>query len=466
MEKLRITVLIIFLFSIINPYDSLFAQQDHLNNLDSLIEKIDETFAETNQTHLEIIQRIVQSFYEAYPGNKKFIDCLYSIDCSIEYGSILNYNDLKTNASMQPNQVVSITTPLLSQLLDDALFCTKILASYYVDLPATNISYDAIEKYQFDTHGTILAWVIAHEIAHAYLEHNVPGNECYKPSKLEKSRFCELEADLFSFDILNQSGYSLIVLLSYFDLKKRLEDIQTEMGNGKEETYSSHPNFNTRSAVLMHYILNSKTFKSSIFMFSTFIPGNTWDEPSKMSFLLPDESYCHNGYILKDDQLFIVAFEYMSDGSAWIYEKNDAENIVYRISDIYAHECDLQITGHSVNNNLDVNIKVYRDSFKGIFVQFDSDIINKFINISTDDFYREVILEYSQNEEVIYQATRSITTMYATTQDLYLQYQKGEISMTIYTEGYMQAKQSLIKEMQGFFTEDQVNSLLPAVGVF
>ena len=201
-------------------------------------------------------------------------------------------------------------------------------------------------------------------------------------------------------------------------------------------------------------------------MFSTFIPGNPRDMPVKMSIVLTDKSYCHTGLMEIDEQASFVAFEYMSDGSARIYEKNDTVNIVYRISDIYAHECDLQITGHSVNNNLDVFIKVYRDSFKGLFVQSDSDIINKFINISRDDYYREVILEYSQNEEVIYQATRSITTMYVTSQDLYLQYQKGEISMTIFTEKIMQAKQSLIKDLQGFFSEVQVNSMLPAIGVF
>jgi len=466
MEKLRVTILVLFIFSIINPYNPLLSQQFKSFNLDALINKVDETFRERNQSQLEVIERIVKSFYEAFPQDNKFIDCLYSIDCNIEYQSILNYKNQKPSASIQPDQTVTITTALLMRLLDNAVFCTKILASYYTGIPANEISDDAIINYRFDTQSTILAWVIAHEIAHAYLGHNHSGNECFKPANLEKSRLCELEADLFSFDILNRAGYSLVILLSYFDMIKRLEDIQNEMGKGREETNSSHPNFNTRYLVLLSYILSSKTFYSPIFIFSTFIQGNTRDLPSKMSFVLVNKSYCHTGFIVENDQLTQVAFEFMSDSSALVYYKNDIDYMHWRVSNIYAHECDLQITGHYENSNIDGTYKVYRDSYKGTLVLFDSDLINNMINIEKESFYMKVLLKYTQNERAIYTATKSLINIYATFQDLFLQYQKGEISLTIFTERHNQAKQSLIRDLQSFFSEDQIISILAAIGVF
>lgn len=463
---LRYLIIICFYLLIFIPEVILKAQHHTRNELDEIIGRIDATFNDVNQTQLKTIERIVQSFCKAFPEDRKFINCLNALNNQIEYNSISNYVTLETNAALQADQVVSISTPLLFQLIDNALFCTKNLASYYVNVTPNEINDLAVSMYKIDTYGTILAWVMAHEIAHAYLEHDNPDNHCHTPANLASSRECELEADRFSFDILNRAGYSLIVLLSYFDINKKYENIQNEMGEGQEESYYLHPNFNTRTVGLLDYIFNSRTYESPQFIFSTYLPGNTRDLPMKMSLILPNQSYCHSGIMLIDNQIIQIGYEYMSDASAHIYYKTETDNIFYQISNIYAHEPDLQVSGQSSFGDMDGNLKVYRDSFIGISVQDDSNVINNLLSINKEDFYRELLLNYISNETAINNGIRSLINMYAISQDLFLQFQKGVISRTIYQNNYDQSKQSLINDLRIYLGDNQINSLLPSVGIF
>lgn len=463
---LRYLVLIFSYLLAFVPNGELKAQDYKSDEFDEIIGRVDATFNEVNQTDLKIIESIVRSFYKAFPDDRKFINLLNSLDNKIEYNGIRNYVNLKANAALQADQLVSISTPLLFQLKDNALFCTKNLASYYVNVPPNEINDLAVELDSMDTYGTILAWVIAHEIAHAYLDHDNPDNNCHRPANLAISRECELDADWLSFKILNRAGYSLVVLLSYFDMNKKYENIQYEMGQEQNEADSSHPNFNTRTTYLLKYIDKTNTYEAPYYVFSTYLPGNSKDLPMKMSFILPNQSYCHTGFKLFDNHMMPISYEYMSDGAARIYYKTEVDNVFYQISNIYAHEADLKMSSNWSIDYMDGRLKVYRDSFQGVIVQDESNVIEKMFSINKEDFYRELLSDYITNDVTINNVIRSLINMYAISQDLFLQSQKGEISMTIYTNRYDQSKQSLIKDLKSFLTDDQINRLLPAIGIF
>lgn len=123
-----------------------------------------------------------------------------------------------------------------------------------------SLAYDSIlEVGKFIRHD-IVAWAVLHEISHHILGHTAANSS---QLTLLQIRRRELDADLYSFGLLHDLGFSLTNLRSFFQLRSRIEPLLIERGYTPVEEESDHPSWATRLRTLDQYIAANPPVRSS-----------------------------------------------------------------------------------------------------------------------------------------------------------------------------------------------------------
>lgn len=476
---LKISLIIIF-FANFSYYGNLYAQEKESKtyiSVNDLFGPSDSIFNQFAQRDLDLIDNIKNTFYRAYKNDKKFIQILEQSKLNVDGFKILgitnsiesilsNLNQISSgekNASVNANSTYDFTPNLLMDISDKSIFAAKKLISYYVDKKATDISDLSIKQQKILVKSTLYAWLLAHEIAHQYLGHNDGENKCNDPESLAGSRECEIEADSFSFYVLDKSGYSLIKLNSFFSVMSRLEIIKLRLGKIQEEELSSHPSWWTRYTNLQYHMLYAMPVQHSFYVFSTFYEAEDKVQSNKMTFILQNDPDNHMAVVITDNTPEYLAYE-ISNDTIKIYQR-DGENIYeFFILDKNSYE-----------STLEFRAVIDKQIVKNIFTVFKDDMIiagsvlpgsgrykkifDSYFNFDRRESFKNALLAFNKNEQEVAYGIKILEESSIENGELFLDYTKSMLSLSEYLKKSQEYSSNQIVKLQKILTEEQINKL-------
>ena len=248
------------------------------------------------------------------------------------------------------------------------------------DTKATNHLAHEIE-------GHVIAWVLAHEIAHHLAE-----NVNVKAPTLAKAREWELNADIKAFEILNRSGFSLYLLSRYMRVMEQLERIKLRTGTGNPEALSSHPHWSTRSRELQQYMSSYPpvVHRWAVYTWFPYAPGLL--PVTEATYLLPGNNQDHLALMAMGESSTMVAVDRQPDNSAILYIRDGATIYQEQILDLSRHVTTIRI---ATPDGGYVDHLCFSGSFAGTALSDSSGFISKTSAYSPVERVHEALLTAS-----------------------------------------------------------------------
>lgn len=286
----------------------------------------------------------------------------------------------------------------------------------------------------------IAIWAIVHEISHHILGHTKKGNEV----PLSQRRLAELDADLYSFGIMKELGFSLKNIHSYFHFREMMKPLLIPYGfEVVEEERNTHPSWRTRSDALDNYMKQILPLKAQWISFRTdkFTSSLEGGEYALTSFhlLFPGEpeGWLNHGLLTTNDKTFQVGVEF-EKGQAHLYSRiidsGDVMHII--VEDPYNFASRVHITkkGRPKRSNSFIFERDSLFTWHGLTTDFKGTKISEIFAIPQKDLMLSLAKKMAP-ENSVFPALESIISDAVNKEgEVFLNYMKGEISHDKYFE--------------------------------
>jgi hypothetical protein len=295
--------------------------------------------------------------------------------------------------------------------------------------PAQRVSAESMGNLAF---GSVIQWVILHEIGHHQLRHFDRN-----PKDLTESREWELAADTWAIQKMQQLGYGLDPLLASMEMFELDDELRRSGGLIKPVELSTHPSWNQRVANLKRF--DAK--KPSSFGNWICIAEVSSDASTGVFFtnelLIPRRpmpgvlsQYCQFGRIVQ------MPVEFSNDGSVHIFGRTSAELSEITVShlsslypDIYFKYTDLSTgkVSESSTRGYQMDMGAIMSSpVKG----FPNLTIKDALQADPLDWFKKFLLSVENRTEVINKVVRVQEQLLSGTNNLLIAYAKGTIELT------------------------------------
>lgn len=338
------------------------------DELYEIVDRSNKTFADWAEKDHAILKSIIEAYRKSVSPQSNWVGFLDNLRLEALPIDFLSNDeqkaDAKTGIGRGESVDVKVTQEFLILIRDKSYGAAISMAS---SLTGRNLKTENGVKETFDLLSQkisihVMAWIVAHELAHNRL-----GHLGRKPATLAQSRNDKIAADKLAFEMMNDAGFSLFLLSQYFKTMKALEDIRSPLGMATQEEMSSHPSWDTRYAILRQ-AMKSLPLVEQRWVTHSFLEFTARDHQLvKTVFLYPRDTCEHLGFVVYDFKTIIaVGVERGPGNIIYLYSRAGDNVLRYTISDRSAH-----ITSGSVQSvKGDVRVQnempIYRDSLAAI----------------------------------------------------------------------------------------------------
>lgn len=291
---------------------------DRSAEYDSIIAKVEEMLGGVAERQKEYIYGALLAFQKNTEFGDNWTKTLASIELDVPW-SIQFDSPADAAASLEDagDQHIALNLQLMFEIIDKSTTAARYLIMEEADVPVAKSDNEVSKKFAVDIQGNVIAWILAHEIAH-----HLAGNVNARAPTLAKARKWELDADIKAFEILNRSGYSLFLLSRYMQVMEQLERIKLRMGLGNPESLSSHPHWSTRSRELQQYMSSYPPAVHRYVIYSSISYEPELMQVTEITYVLPANDLEHQAMLRVGESISMAAVERQHDKSAVVYIQN------------------------------------------------------------------------------------------------------------------------------------------------
>ncbi len=325
---------------------------------------------------------------------------------------------------------VKVDQLMFLRIKDRTRAAARRLVAEIAMMPETDVPVGVARNIGVEMAGSVVGWMIAHEIAHHRLGHEcTPRPRCAAPD-YRTSRERELAADRSSFEMLNAAGFSLFQVQHFLRLLADVEALQRRYGKGRVERLSSHPDWARRFAAIGQYMRsnNVDTTAEQWMLYSTILPAKGRGSLERVLLAIPKDANAHVGFIMREEQLHAVGVEDTSKIAVRVYDREDQR--VYVLDNLGGHTTtgEMRVEPPRIDDRT-TSLVYYRDSFIGIAMTDASDRILQSLRHDPRGHEAQVLTGLTANETRRAQARALLDERYTVIHDLQLRHLKSEISV-------------------------------------
>lgn len=422
--------------------------------LEQIIDRANSQFGAIAEKDRQRLFRIIESFYESSRFTVDWSRVKNRLSITVP-SNIMEYQGAhaETDTDKSGQHHLQINQIMLFRLYDQSQTTAR-----YTIKEAFGISLDEASKSETTKQlgvaidWTTNAWVVAHEIAHnIYRDPEIPA------SSFAELRQRELRADKKAFELMNNAGYSLVLLLRYMLHMDSVEQVKKRAGLLKQDAQRTHPYWSERLQGLKDYMNNHLPPSRRWVIYSILTYNTINKEIIQTMFFLPSSAVEHLGYIaLVGGSLAPVGVERMSDGGVWIFIRDKDTVYKYHLSST-ARYFSLMRTWQ--NNGQPVLMEAWRDSFEGAAAYDASNQLRNAMNLDhMQVLYSEIdkmlLATFTQQLAKTYISQRS-----ATINDHILAYHSGQISVQEMQNRITRTTSEYDNKLRAILTPEQFSRL-------
>jgi len=310
------------------------------SEFDALMARIETDFGVLASRQKQTLYQALYAFQKntSYGGDK-WNKTLGSIKLKVPWNIYVSLPaDAKSTEDVDAGRHVNFNQTLMFVIIDKSLTAARYLVRDVTGVPWSKIDTPATNRLAIEIEGHVVAWALAHEVAH-----HLEGNVNAKPPSLSTSREWELAADIKAFEILNNTGFSLYLLSYYMKVMARLENMKSRTGKGTPEFLSDHPHWSTRASELQQYMASHPPgmHRWAVYNWYSYTPGQ--NQISDASYILPGNDLEHLAFLILGESMAMVGVEKQFNNAAIIYIRDG--NMVYQhqILDLSKHLTSIRI---------------------------------------------------------------------------------------------------------------------------
>jgi hypothetical protein len=380
--------------------------------------KIEQQLGGLAEVHRQVLYRTLRAFQRNTQYGDNWGETLGNIQLEVPWNVFVDLPaDARAKHEGTAGRHVELNQHLMFVIIDKSTVAARYLVKEASEIPWSEVDNATTKRLALEIEGHVVAWVLAHEIAH-HLADNVDA----KPPSLATSREWELEADKKAFEILNRAGFSLYLLSHYMQVMESLERIKLRLGKGNPESLSNHPHWSTRLRELNHYMEANPpvAHRWVVYNWFSYAPGQI--PLTEIMYLLPGNNMEHIGFLSVGGQIAMVGVEKQLNNSAIIYIREGSSVYQHRILDLSKHVTSVRI---STADGTATDFLCFRGSFAGTAVYDSSGQISDTLAYDAVERIRESLRTANINSAGRLEAERLFTKRTEATQDHMLDFYRG-----------------------------------------